>query len=147
MANCSSVPPGGRDSLQCLRQHVSKLSAACATAVNAIGAAPVAAPSAASQEAPATAPANPAPPASSSPAPAETPRAATVAKPAAPPPMHAPMAMSPREEAALMRNACGPDFRRYCRYVPFGGGRAVGCLIDHQAALSRNCRGALMSLQ
>jgi hypothetical protein len=34
-ANCSSVPPGGRASLQCLQQHLSDLSPACQSAVNA----------------------------------------------------------------------------------------------------------------
>ena len=34
-ANCSSVPAGGRASLQCLQQHLSDLSPACQTAVTA----------------------------------------------------------------------------------------------------------------
>jgi Cysteine rich repeat len=33
-ANCSSVPPDGRASLQCLQQHLSDLSPACQSAVN-----------------------------------------------------------------------------------------------------------------
>ena len=33
-ANCSSVPAGGRASLQCLQQHLSDLSPACQSAVN-----------------------------------------------------------------------------------------------------------------
>ena len=43
-ANCSSVPPGGMASLQCLQQNMSKLSGACQSAVSAIE--PAAAPKA-----------------------------------------------------------------------------------------------------
>lgn len=36
MAHCTSVPPGGLASLQCLQQNMASLSAACKSAVNAI---------------------------------------------------------------------------------------------------------------
>ena len=59
-------------------------------------------------------------------------------------PAPAPMGpMSMREEAAMMRNACGGDFRAYCRGVRMGGGRALACLADHQESLSPPCRDAL----
>src|SRR4051794_289508 len=35
-ANCSSVPPGGMASLQCLQQHADALSPACRSAVGAV---------------------------------------------------------------------------------------------------------------
>src|SRR5947208_2954702 len=35
-ANCSSVPPGGMASLQCLQQHMDALSPACRSAVGAV---------------------------------------------------------------------------------------------------------------
>ena len=57
---------------------------------------------------------------------------------AAPPP-----AMSPREEAAMMRRSCGGDFRAYCQGVRPGGGRALGCLAQNQLRLSPSCKGAL----
>src|ERR1700733_4377210 len=57
MAHCSSVPPGGLESLQCLQKNMSSLSASCKSAVSAV-------------EAPAAAPK------------AETPAAADPAKPA-----------------------------------------------------------------
>ncbi|HEY0566667.1 MAG TPA: hypothetical protein VGD13_00855, partial [Xanthobacteraceae bacterium] len=67
MAHCSSVPPGGEASLQCLQKNMSSLSAGCQGAVRAV-------------EAPAAA----APKADSAPAAAKTesaPAAATAAKP------------------------------------------------------------------
>jgi hypothetical protein len=48
-----------------------------------------------------------------------------------------------RQEAALMRNACGGDFRTYCSGVRLGGGRAVQCLADHRESLSPTCQNAL----
>jgi hypothetical protein len=29
MANCASVPPGGKEALECLKSHMAKLSPAC----------------------------------------------------------------------------------------------------------------------
>jgi Cysteine rich repeat len=58
-------------------------------------------------------------------------------------PSPAPAAMPPREEAAVMRGACGGDFRSLCRGVRLGGGRALACLADHQESLSPSCREAL----
>src|SRR5262249_26208973 len=37
MAHCSSIPPGGAASLQCLQQNMGSLSASCARAVKAVG--------------------------------------------------------------------------------------------------------------
>ena len=51
--------------------------------------------------------------------------------------------MTLRQEATLMRNACGADFRAYCSGVRLGGGRAVGCLADHRESLSPGCQNAL----
>src|SRR5436305_10401102 len=45
MAHCSSIPPGGEASLQCLQKNMSSLSAGCQSAVRAVEA-PVAAPKA-----------------------------------------------------------------------------------------------------
>jgi hypothetical protein len=53
--------------------------------------------------------------------------------------------MSPRQEAALLRRACGPDFRAYCAGVPPGGGRIIACLEANGSSLSRPCRSALIS--
>jgi len=53
--------------------------------------------------------------------------------------------MSRRQELAQMRQACGPDYRAYCRGVQPGGGRALACLQDHADSLSHQCRSALMA--
>ncbi|WP_428493411.1 hypothetical protein [Rhodopila sp.] len=54
-----------------------------------------------------------------------------------------PPAMSPREEAAIMRRSCGGDFRAYCQGVRLGGGRAMACLAQNQSRLSPSCKAAL----
>src|SRR6185312_6220600 len=103
-AHCASVPTGGSAALQCLQQNLPSLSPSCQTAVSAVGGS--AAPTASA-------------PAASAPAQGSVP-------PSSPPPP-----MSLRQEAALMRNACGGDFRAYCSGVRLGGGRAAACLADH----------------
>jgi hypothetical protein len=117
-AHCASVPAGGSAALQCLQQNLSSLSQSCQTAVSAIGGSSSPAPTA-------SAPATPAP--------------AQGGMPQSPPPR--PMTM--RQEAALMRNACGGDFRAYCSGVRLGGGRAAQCLADHRESLSPTCQNAL----
>ena len=112
-AHCASVPTGGSAALQCLKQNLPSLSPSCQAAVNATQSGATSRPPAAASS------------------------GATVAPPTAPP------AMSLREEAALMRNDCGVDFRTFCRGVPLGGGRALACLADHSESLSPPCRDAL----
>jgi pyruvate/2-oxoglutarate dehydrogenase complex dihydrolipoamide acyltransferase (E2) component len=133
MAHCSSVPPGGRASLECLQQNLSSLSPACQSAVNAIGGGAAPAPAASQPEA--TPP--PAAPAAAEPAPAAP--AAAAAAPAA-----GPAPMSPRQEMRILRFACGPDYRALCGGIPPGGGRVVACLRSNAASLSPSCRRALM---
>jgi hypothetical protein len=118
-AHCASVPTGGSAALQCLQQNMPGLSPSCQSAVSAVGGG--------SSTPTASAPAAPAP----APAQARIP-------PSPPPP---PMTM--RQQAALMRNACGGDFRAYCSGVRLGGGRAAQCLADHRESLSPTCQNAL----
>ncbi len=119
-AHCASVPTGGSASLQCLQQNAASLSAPCQNALSAVsggGGAPPKAPPAAAQA------------------------------PAAPAPMHAPPPLSPREEMALLRGACGGDYRAFCQGVRPGGGRAAQCLRANGQRLSPRCRTALYSVR
>lgn len=110
MANCSGVPRGGKEAMQCLKDNVAKLSSGCQQAVKAVMPAPAAKPPTpvtATQAAPAAPPpaAAPAAPVAATPAapaaPASTPAASTatqaaptptVAKPATPPAASTPQA-------------------------------------------------------
>ena len=76
MANCSGVPSGGKEALQCLKDNVAKLSSGCQQAVKAVMPAPALKPPAPSVTATPAAPA--------APPPAATPAAPVAATPAAP---------------------------------------------------------------
>ena len=95
MANCSGVPRGGKEAMQCLKDNVAKLSAGCQQAVKAVMPAPApkppapsvtATPAAPAPSASPPAPAPAAPVAATPPAPAAASAAATApaVKPAAP---------------------------------------------------------------
>ena len=115
-ANCAGVQPGGSAALACLQQNMAGLSASCQKAVGAISGGAAAAP------------AGTAPPAAAQPA--------TMARP--------PVALTPRQEIMIVRQTCGPDFRRLCGSVPLGGGRAIACLRANAASLSPGCQSSLM---
>jgi hypothetical protein len=123
MAQCSGVSPGGQAALSCLQQHNSSLSSACQSAIAALGGGKSA--PAASSTGTATAPA----------APATTAPAAAATQPAP--------AFTPREEMAIVRQSCGPDFRRLCSSVALGGGRAIACLRNNLSNLSPTCQKVL----
>jgi hypothetical protein len=71
---------------------------------------------------------------------AHAPAAAQAAPHAAPPPM------SRRQEAALLREACGRDFSAFCHGVSPGGGRGLTCLAENQSRLSPSCKSALAEM-
>jgi hypothetical protein len=131
MAHCSSIPPGGEASLQCLQKNMSSLAPGCQSAVKAV-------------EAPA------APKAESAPA-AETAKpAAQTAKPAAEPKTSTPAtsAAAPKAAAAkqptsaqisAIRSACRSDYPKVCAGVPTGGAPALQCLEKNKAKLSAGC--------
>jgi hypothetical protein len=48
-----------------------------------------------------------------------------------------------RVQAPPMRQACLPDYMRYCRGIPMGGGRILRCLNGHVDQLSQPCFQAL----
>jgi hypothetical protein len=115
MSHCAGVQPGGAEALQCLKRNEAQLSAACRSAVAAIGGgAPAAAPSG---------------------APAAT--AAPAVAPIGPMPM-----LRPREALAIVQ-ICGVEVRSLCAGVPFGGGRIISCLAANASSLSPSCYGAL----
>ena len=131
MAHCSSVPPGGEASLQCLQKNMSSLSAGCASAVRAVE--PQAAPKAES------APAAPK---------TETVPAAATAKPAAEPAAPKAAASAPAKQpssaqTSAIRSACRTDYPKICAGVPTGGAPALQCLEKNKAKLSAACATAV----
>jgi len=147
-ANCSSIPPGGMDSLVCLEQNQAKLSAGCRSAVDAVKAP---APTTASSPAPPTKPAEnsagaaakPAAPSSAEPS-ASAPEASSSATAVAPrKPAAAAPALSFRDELRISARACARDFRRHCPSLPIGHGNAVSCLKLYRDQLTPQCRNAL----
>ena len=145
MAHCSSVPPGGVESLQCLQKNMSSLSGSCKSAVNAVSAAEKPA-------APAAAEKTPAPAAAPK---ADTPAAAQPAKPAATAAPAAPPAAAPKAatntaakkptdaQAAAIRSACRSDYPKVCAGVPAGGAPALQCLDKNKSKVSSGCQQAL----
>jgi hypothetical protein len=53
--------------------------------------------------------------------------------------------LSMRQEAYILREACGTDFQSHCHGVPLGGGRAIACLVSNRSTLSPGCQSALAS--
>lgn len=128
IAHCSSIPPGGAASLQCLQKNMASLAPGCASAVHAV-------------EAPA---AESAPKADSAPAKTEAAPAAETAKPAAE--AAAPKATAKKPSSAqisAIRSACRSDYPSVCAGVPTGGAPALQCLEKNKAKLSPACERAV----
>jgi hypothetical protein len=134
MAHCSSVPPGGLESLQCLQKNMSSLSGSCKSAVSAVEApAP-----AAKSETPAAAPK------AETPAAAEPAKPAATAAPAAAPKATASAAKKPTDaQIAAIRSACRSDYPKVCAGVPTGGAPALQCLDKNKAKVSSGCQQAV----
>src|SRR4051794_12618981 len=154
IAHCSSIPPGGEASLQCLQKNMSSLAPGCQTPVRAVEAPAEPKADAKPDSAPAaTTTAKPAEPAATAPNTATS--KATTPKSAAPKPAAAnpgagpaPAAlvlrpMRPREELLVLRSACGGDVRSLCGGLAPGGGRIVRCLATQAASLSPACKDVL----
>jgi hypothetical protein len=122
IAHCSSVPPGGEASLQCLAKNMSSLSPSCQAAVRAVEA-----PAAAAAPKPAAAPA------AATPTPSPTPKAAasTTAK------------QPSSAQVAAIRSACQSDYPKVCAGVPPGGAPALQCLEKNKARVSAGCQQAV----
>ena len=159
IAHCSSVPPGGAASLQCLEQNMSSLSAGCADAVHAVQ--PPAASKAEDAPKPESAPKSEAlpaaattteaapPAAAAEPAPAK-PDAAAVAKPAtsaaAKPATGGATKKPTQAQIAAIRSACRGDYPNVCADVPTGGAAALQCLAKNRAKLSAPCGKAVAAV-
>jgi hypothetical protein len=143
MAHCSSVPPGGAASLQCLQKNMASLSAACAGAVKAVEAPaetkaePAAAPAAPKEEPKQETKAEPAPAAAPAKSAAE-PAANTSTKAAATAP-----AKSSSAQISAVRANCRSDYPKVCAGVPTGGAAALECLEKNKAKLSAACEKAV----
>ncbi len=136
IAHCSSVPPGGEASLQCLQKNMSSLSSSCQSAVRAVEA-----PAAATSK-----PAESAKPADTAAPKAATPAAATTAAPKAAEPKAAaaPAAGQPTSaQISAIRSACRSDYPKVCAGVPTGGAPALQCLEKNKAKLSAGCEKAV----
>ncbi len=135
MAHCSSVPPGGEASLQCLQKNMSSLSSSCQSAVRAV-------------EAPAATTAKPAEtaaPKSAAPAAATT-TAPKAAEPKAAEPKAAAAASAGQPTSAqisAIRSACRSDYPKVCAGVPTGGAPALQCLEKNKTKLSAGCEKAV----
>jgi Cysteine rich repeat len=143
-AHCSSIPPGGKASLECLQQNMSSLSSSCQAAVRAVEA--PAAPKA--ETAPVAAPAESAPAAATAKPAAETaaPPAASNAAPKNPAPKAAASTRAKKPssaQVAAIRSACRSDYQENCAGVPTGGAAALSCLQKNKAKLSANCQKAV----
>jgi hypothetical protein len=131
MAHCSSIPPGGAASLECLQKNMSSLAPGCASAVRAVEA-PAAEPKAESK--PEAAP------------------AATEAKPAAEPaaaPKAASSAPTKKPSSAqisAIRSACRSDYPKVCAGVPTGGAPALECLEKNKSKVSAACQKAVAAV-
>jgi hypothetical protein len=131
IAHCSSVPPGGEASLQCLQKNMSSLSSSCQSAVRAV-------------EAPAAATAKPADTAAPK---AAAPAAATTVAPKAAEPKPAAAAPAGGQptsaQISAIRSACRSDYPKVCAGVPTGGAPALQCLEKNKAKLSAGCEKAV----
>ena len=127
IAHCSSVPPGGEASLQCLQKNMSSLSSSCQSAVRAV-------------EAPAAATAKPAETAAPK---AAAPAAATTTAPKAAESAAAPAGQPTSAQISAIRSACRSDYPKVCAGVPTGGAPALQCLEKNKAKLSAGCEKAV----
>jgi hypothetical protein len=141
IAHCSSVPPGGEASLQCLQKNMSSLSSSCQSAVRAVEA-----PAATTTTKPAEA-AKPAETAKPAAAPkAAAPAAATTTPPRAAEPKAAaaaPAGQPTSAQISAIRSACRSDYPKVCAGVPTGGAPALQCLEKNKANLSAGCEKAV----
>jgi hypothetical protein len=138
---CASVPPGGSAALQCLEQNVAKLSSACQSAVKAATGGTDS--GTASGESSSSSGGSSSSSTSSSSTTAPPAAGATAAGAAESGGKPVVIVLKPGQEVALMRQACGADYRDHCSGVRVRGGAALRCLVSHASSLSASCKGEL----
>jgi hypothetical protein len=157
MAHCSSIPPGGAASLQCLQQNMASLSAACAGAVKAVeGPAETESEPAAGAKEPAkqetkSEPAGGGEPSTTAAEPAKSESsksessksASTKSEPAKTATKAAGKPSS--AQIAAVRSNCRSDYPKVCAGVPTGGAPALQCLDKNKAKLSPACEKAVVA--
>jgi len=142
MAHCSSIPPGGVASLQCLQQNMGSLSTACASAVKAVsGASETKAEPATKEEPKQETKSEPAP--AGEPAKAADEPAKTAAEPAAKSLTKAAAGKPSSAQISAIRANCRSDYPKVCSGVPTGGAAALQCLEKNKAKLSAACEKAV----
>src|ERR1700759_2530679 len=132
IAHCSSIPPGGAASLECLQKNMGSLSASCASAVRAVEA-PAAAPKTA--EEPKAEPKT------------ETKEAAPAAKETKAEPKAAGAAKKPSQaQISAIKSNCRSDYPKVCAGVPTGGEAALDCLEKNKGKVSAACAKAVAAV-
>jgi hypothetical protein len=142
MAHCSSIPPGGAASLQCLQQNMGSLSAACASAVKAVsGASETKAEPATKEEPKQETKSEPAP--AAEPAKTADEPAKTATEPAAKSSTKSAGGKPSSAQISAIRANCRSDYPKVCAGVPTGGAPALQCLEKNKAKLSAACEKAV----
>jgi len=143
IAHCSSIPPGGAASLECLQKNMSSLSASCASAVRAVEA-PAAAKTA---EEPKAEPKNETKTQIKTEIKAEpketAPAAGEAAKPVAEPKAASVTKKPSQAQISAVKSNCRSDYPKVCAGVPTGGEAALECLEKNKAKVSAACAKAV----
>jgi hypothetical protein len=135
IAHCSSIPPGGAASLECLQKNMSSLAPGCQSAVRAV--------EAPAEKAEPKVETKPEPKPESAPAASEgKPAAAPAAKAAASAPAKKPSSA----QISAIRSACRSDYPKVCAGVPTGGAPALQCLEKNKSRVSAGCQKAVAAV-
>jgi hypothetical protein len=141
IAHCSSVPPGGAASLECLQKNMGSLSASCASAVRAVEA-PAAAPKTEKAEEPKAEPKSE--PKSESKA--EPKEAAPAKETKSAEPKAAGGKKPSQAQISAIKSSCRSDYPKVCAGVPTGGEAALECLEKNKSKVSAACAKAVAAV-
>jgi outer membrane biosynthesis protein TonB len=146
IAHCSSIPPGGAASLECLQKNMSSLSASCASAVRAVEAPAAAEPKSEPKTEKAEEPkAEPKTEPKAEPK-TEPKSEAKETKPAAEPKAASTARKPSQAQISAIRSACRGDYPKVCAGVPTGGQAALECLEKNKSKVSAACAKAVAAV-